>query len=146
MQVHVPESQWGQINWNTSVGSRERFISGPCQMIGGSCSKTLNFSKGFSKALLKVKCGRGMVSCYKLLGVGILCSCSCPCRSGHNVSINLQDKSYSLFCNFSSLDERTLKGQSPENRQSPIFQTIGKILLQKVQTQHDLAQATKHKD
>ena len=82
----------------------------------------------------------------KLLGVRILCSCSCPCRSGHNVSINLQDKCYSLFCNFSSLDELTFKGQSPENRQSPIFQTIGKILLQKVQTQHDLAPATKHKD
>ena len=146
MQVHVPDAQWGQTNRNTSLGSRERFISGPWKAVGGSCSKILNFSKGFSKAFLKVKCGRGMVSCHKLLGVGILCSSSCPCRSGHNVSINLQDKCYSLFCNFSSLDEWTFKGQNSENRQSPLFQTIGKILLQKVQTQRDLALATKHKD
>ena len=27
-----------------------------------------------------------MVSYYKLLGARILCSCSCPCRSGHSVS------------------------------------------------------------
>ena len=32
---------------------------------------------------------------------GILCSYSCPTRSGHNVSVNLpQDNCYSLFCNF----------------------------------------------
>ena len=42
----------------------------------------------------------------KLLGVGILCSCSCPHRSGHDVPVNLQqDKRYSLFCNFLSLYE-----------------------------------------
>ena len=47
-----------------------------------------------------------MASCCKLLGVGILWSCSCPSRSGHNVPINLQqDKCYSLFCNFLSLCE-----------------------------------------
>ena len=47
-----------------------------------------------------------MAGCNKLLGARILCSCICPCRSGHNVSINLQqDKYYSLFCNFLSLYE-----------------------------------------
>ena len=45
-----------------------------------------------------------MVVCCELLGVGILCSCSCPGRPGHDVPVNLQqDKCYSLFCNFLSL-------------------------------------------
>ena len=49
---------------------------------------------------------------------------------GHDVPVNIQkDKCYSLFCNFLSLYEWTLKGQSFENRLSCIFQTIGNILL-----------------
>ena len=45
-----------------------------------------------------------MAGCCRLLGAGILCSCSCPGRSGHNVPVDLQqDKCYSLFCNFLSL-------------------------------------------
>ena len=45
-----------------------------------------------------------MACCCKHLGVGILCTCSCPERSGNNVSVNFQeDKCYSLFCNISSL-------------------------------------------
>ena len=66
--------------------------------------KTPNSLKGFSRAFLKARWGRGVVSCCKLLGVGILCSCSCPCRSGHDVPVNLQqDKCYSPFSNFLSL-------------------------------------------
>ena len=62
----------------------------------------------------------------------ILCSCSCPPRSDHDVPINLQpDKCYSLFCNFLSLYEWTLEGQSPENSLSCIFQVIGNILSQR---------------
>ena len=53
---------------------------------GGLSPKASSTLKGFSKALLKV------------LGPGILCSCSYPYRSGHSVPINLQiNKSYSLF-------------------------------------------------
>ena len=49
---------------------------------------------------------RTVAACYKLLGAGILCSCSCLHRFDHNVPINLQqDKCYSLFCNFLSLYE-----------------------------------------
>ena len=45
-----------------------------------------------------------VVSCCELLGVGILCSCCCPYRSGHDVPINCQqDRCYSLFHNFLSL-------------------------------------------
>ena len=55
----------------------------------------------------------GVAGCCKLLGAGhtwsdviILCSFSCPCRSGHDVPVTLQqDKFYSLFCNFLSLYE-----------------------------------------
>ena len=116
---------------NFGVWSRERFIAGPCKEMGGSCPKSPNSSKGFSKALLKARWGRGVVSC-KLLGVEILFSCSCLHRSGHSVPVNLQqNKCYSLFCKFLSLYEWILKGQSPENRLSCIFQAIGNILLQK---------------
>ena len=79
-----------------------------------------------------------MIGCCRLLGVEILCSGICPHTSGHAVPVNLQqDKYYSFFCNFLSLYEWTLKGQSPENRLSYIFQAIVNVLLQKVQSQHD---------
>ena len=77
-----------------------------------------------------------MVGCSNLLGAGILCSCNCLSRSGHDVSVNFQqDTCYSLFCNFLSLYEWTLKDQSPENGLSCIFHAVGNILLQKVQSQ-----------
>ena len=53
-----------------------------------------------SGLLLILKGEGGVVSCCKLLGAGILCSCSCPCGSSHNVPINLQQDKCSLFCNF----------------------------------------------
>ena len=45
------------------------------------------------------------IGCCKLLGVRILRSCICPCRSSHSVPINLQDKCYSLLWNFLHLFE-----------------------------------------
>ena len=92
--------------------------------------------KGICQSIFfKARWGRGIVSCWKLLGVRTLCSCSCLYRSGHDVFVNLhQDKCYSLFCNFSCLYEGTLKDHNPKNRLSYIFQTIGNIFLQKVQS------------
>ena len=38
---------------------------------------------------------------WKSFNSGILCSSSCPCRSGHNVPLSAwQDKSFCLFCHF----------------------------------------------
>ena len=105
-------------------------------------AKTPNTSKDFSKALLKARWVRGVVSCCKLLGVGILCSCNCPCRLDHSVPVNFQqDKCYSPFFRFLSLYEWVLRGQSPGNRLSCTFQDADHVLLQKVQSTHDSAQA-----
>ena len=96
--------------------------------------KVPNSPKIFSKALLKARRGTEH-KCFvaaNFLGVRFLCSCNCPQRSAHvhMCLINLQqDKSYSLFCNFLSLYECALKGQSPENKLSCIFQATGNILL-----------------
>ena len=59
-QVHVADTQGGQANCNIRVWSRERFITGPSKETGASASKTLNSPKGFSKAFLKARCGRGV--------------------------------------------------------------------------------------
>ena len=102
MQVPVPDTQWGQTipkRWRLEqrkVYWRENgwFMPRPI----------LNSPKGFGKIFLKASWGRGVAGCCRLLGVGILCSCSCPRRPGRKVPVNLQqDKCYSLFCNFSSL-------------------------------------------
>ena len=45
---------------------------------------------GWNSGFFCSKRGRGVVGCCRLLAVGILHSCSCPHRSGHNVPINLQ--------------------------------------------------------
>ena len=145
MHICVPNIQWGQINWVIEVWSRERFIAGPCKKDWSTLchAKTPNSSKGFSKALLKARWGRVMVSCCKLLHVGILCSCSCPRRSDHSVSVNFQqDKCYSLFWKIFYLYMNGLfRGQSPGNRLSCTFQDADHILLQKVQSKHDSARA-----
>ena len=52
-----------------------------------------------------LKRGRDVIGCCKFLGVGILYTCSFPPRSGHDVPVNLQQDSYSLFCNVLSLYE-----------------------------------------
>lgn len=53
------------------------------------------------RPLLRGERGEGVSCCYKVLGTGILCSYSPPCRSDHSVPVNSQqDKCYFLFCNF----------------------------------------------
>ena len=89
--------------WDSGVWSRERFIPEPCEEMGGLCLSTLNSLKHFIKDFLKSPRGRDLIVCWRLLGVRILCSSCCPCRSVHDVPVNLQqDKCYSLFCNFIS--------------------------------------------
>lgn len=86
MQVSEPDSQWGQTNWNIGVWRTERFIAGPCKEIGGLCPPNImNSTNQKCKAFLKARWERGVLSCCKLPGVEILCSCSCTQRSGHNV-------------------------------------------------------------
>ena len=58
--------------------------------------------------------------------------------SGYDVPVNLQQMF--LFFIFLQLLGLTLKGQTPENRFSSIFQAIDNILLQKVQSS-----VTKHR-
>ena len=45
----------------------------------------------------KGKVGGGIVGCCKLLSAGILPSCSCPHRSGHDDPVNQQQDK--CFCN-----------------------------------------------
>lgn len=74
---------------------------------GGSYSQNPELPQVFQQNMLKGKVRERIVGCCKLLCVGILCSCCCPCRSGHCVPVNPpQDKYYSLFCKFLSLYER----------------------------------------
>ena len=61
--------------------------------------------------------GRSVAGHCKLLDVVILCSCSCPCRSGHKVPINLQQEetSYSVLQLFISIwmeNCYTIKGKA----------------------------------
>ena len=138
LQVPVPEAQWGQKNLKHQNLEQRSLLYGLQGEGVVYAPKTLSSPKGFTKAFLKARWERGVVSCCKLLGLGILCFCSCPQRSGQDVPINLQqDKCYSLFCNFLSRYELTLKGQSPEDKLSSLFQAVGNILLQKVRSQHD---------
>ena len=87
------------------------------------------FQQSISKG--KVREGRGLLlqtSCHNSLPCSIHIGCSCELQ---------YNTCYSLFCNFLSLYEWTLKGQSSENRLSCILQALGNILLQKVQSPHD---------
>ena len=119
----MPDAQWGQTKRKLESGAEKGLLQSHARRQVACGQRTPNSLKGFSKTLLKARWGRGVVSCGKLLGVGILCSCSCPCRSGQYVPINLQqDNCYSLLCNFFISVNR---GQSPENRLSSIVQGIG---------------------
>lgn len=64
----------------------------------------------------------------------ILCSCIYLHRPGHGVPVGLTQDKYSLFCNFLFLMNGKvlyLKGQSFENGQFCIFQTVGNIFKAK---------------
>ena len=130
---------WCTVRPNTlkhQFGAEKGLLQGHARGQVARTPKTLNSLKGFSKAFVKARWGRSVVFCCRFLGVGILCPCSCPHRSGHHVPVNLQQgKCYSLFCSFLSLYEwksvNTLKGQSLEDGLSCIFQAIGNILNSK---------------
>lgn len=70
--------------------------------------------------------GGGMIGCCKLLGIKILCSCSCPCRSGHQRSCKPPTRQTLLFvlklCISIWMENCcTCKGQNPENELSCIL-------------------------
>ena len=82
----------------SAFGAEKGLLQGHARRTGGLCpKKTPNSPTGLSKLLLKARWGRGVVGCCELLGAGILCSCSCPCRSGHNVPVNL-NKTNVILC------------------------------------------------
>ena len=126
-------------------GAEKGLFQGHARRPVAHTRKNTQLLKGFQQDSFKSKVRVGVVSCFKLLSVlwwlqeqRILCSCSCPARSGQDVPVNLQqDKCNSLSCNFLSLYEWILKSQSPENRLSCIFQAIGNVLLQMVPSPHD---------
>ena len=90
-----------------------------------------------------------MASFCKFIGAGIFCSYSCPHRSGHNVPYKPPTRQM-LFLALQLLISicmgkcYSFKVRALRTGLSCIFQSIGNILLQKVQSQHDSAQATKH--
>jgi len=98
---------WDQTNWNRGVCSIERFTKGPSKETRDLCPKKQNSREGFSKALLKSRWGRDEILCCKLLGIKILCSCSCPRRSGLDVPVGFQQ--HKCFWNILSLHEWTQK-------------------------------------
>ena len=70
-------------------GAEKCLLQGHERRMGALGPQTPNSLKDFSKAFLKARKGRGMVGWGKLLGVGILCSWSCPYQSSLNVPVNL---------------------------------------------------------
>ena len=54
VQVHVPDTQWSQTNWNVGVWNKKMFTAGPYKELSGSCLKALNAPKGFSCVLMVV--------------------------------------------------------------------------------------------
>ena len=89
---------------HTGVWSTEGLPQRPARRTGGSFSKKPKLLQGSSKALLKAKWGRVAVGCCKLLGVGILPSCSPWARSWCSCEPPTR-QCYYLFCNILSLCE-----------------------------------------
>ena len=73
-----------------------------------------------------------MAGCCKLLGAGILCSCSCPCGSDHNVPVNFQQGS----CYFISRSVLPLKVRAWRIGCN-VCCRLQATLLTEVQRQHD---------
>ena len=95
--VCVPNTQWGQTNQNVEVWSRERFTAEPCKETGDLCHPNIPNSPNQNyKTFLKAQWGRGMVGCCKLIAAEILCSFSCPQRSGHEFPVTLQQDTCSI--------------------------------------------------
>ena len=74
----------------SELGAEKVFFAGPFEENKRPEPPNTPNSKSFSKAFLKTKRGQGEVGCCKLLGVRILCSCSCPGRSPQDAPVNLQ--------------------------------------------------------
>ena len=103
VQDPVPCTVWSN-NTETKFGAERVLLKGHTKRINEPPNP--NSPKDFSKAFLKAKWGRGVIGCCRLLGVGMLCSFSCPCRSSHHIPVNLHQDKYSLFCNYLSLYEQ----------------------------------------
>lgn len=87
------------------LGAEKGLLQGQARRTRGACPPNPELLKGFQQSIFKGKV-REEHGCFCKLHVGILCSCSCPGRSGHNVPVNLQEgKCHSLFCNFLSVCE-----------------------------------------
>lgn len=70
-KVHVPCTEWGQINWNIGVWNRERFVAGPSTKNGWLKLKNPELPDGLGWEILKAKFGMratGCVSFFWLVG------------------------------------------------------------------------------
>ena len=63
-QVHVPNTQWGQISWNVGVWSRERFIAGPIKENGWLVFKNPKLTEEFQQSIFKEKMREGHPRVY----------------------------------------------------------------------------------
>lgn len=124
-------------------GAEKRLLQDRRTSWAACASQSPDSLSGFSEALLKARLVRGMISCCKVLGVGILRSCICPHRSDCNVPVNFQQDGVLLcpvtfyLCMNGLLRVRALTRSNPV-----LFQATVNILLQKVHSQPDYAQAT----
>ena len=99
--MHVTHSEAKQTE-TSQFGAQTGGLQGEAQRrLAIPTSKLL---EEFQQSISEGKVREGAVGSCKLLGVGILGSCSCLHRSGPDGPVNLQeDKCYSLFCIFVSL-------------------------------------------
>ena len=87
----------------SEFGAEKGLFQGHAGRCVACATQTPKLIEGFQQSTFKGKV-RGEVGCQKLLGVGILCSRSCPHRSHQGIPVNLQGhKCYSPLCNFLSL-------------------------------------------
>ena len=87
----------------SEFGAEKGLFQGHAGRWVACATQTPKLIEGFQQSTFKGKV-RGEVGCQKLLGVGILCSRSCPHRSHQGIPVNLQGhKCYSPLCNFLSL-------------------------------------------
>ena len=129
VQDRGPCTVWSN-STETKFGAEKVLLKGHTKRINEPPNP--NSPKDLSKAFLKAKWGRGVVGWCRLLGVGMLCPCSCPCRSSHQIPVNLHQAKYSLFCNYLSLYEQ--KSVIPLKVREPwecIFQAKGNSLKAK---------------
>ena len=80
-----------------------------------------------------IRKGEGVVGGFQPLGAGILCSRSCPRRSGHDAPVNLHpDKCYLCSAAFLSIgmeEGYAFQGQSLENGLSCVVLALSNIRI-----------------